>query len=341
MVELVSCKSTLERFNGKRILVLGDLMLDEHIWGTVARISPEAPVMVIDVDSPDSDCRPGGAANVANNLRALGAKVSVVGVIGDDEGGRILTRSLEESGVDVSGVFVDKNRPTTRKTRFWASHRHQIVRVDRESKKKVTQTTARKMMDFVRQRVEDIDAVLLSDYGKGVITRETAASAIHAADELGIVSASNAKPVNIHCFNGIGVITVNQSEASAASGVEIEDREGVEKAGAKLQASTHCRGLVITRGAHGLCVFNSEGKATHVPAVESEVYDVAGAGDTVVSALSLALAAGADLPTSAAIANCAGGAVVRKVGVATTSVAEISELLSMWLAKQGKLQPQV
>lgn len=334
-MELAVCMSVLDRFAGKRVLVLGDLMLDEHIWGTVARISPEAPVMVIDVDSPESDCRPGGAANVANNLRALGSEVSVVGIIGDDEGGKILIQSLAESGVDVSGVFIDKNRPTTRKTRFWASHRHQIVRVDRESKKKISQSYAKKMIDFVRQRIGDIDAILLSDYGKGVITRDTASAAIKAADELGKVSASNAKPANIHCYNGIGVITVNQSEASTASGVEIEDREDVEKAGARLQASTRCRGLVITRGAHGLCVFNGSGKATHVPAVESEVYDVAGAGDTVVSALSLALAAGADLPTAGAIANCAAGAVVRKVGVATTSTKEISDLLSMWISKQG------
>lgn len=336
MMELKVCLSALERFKGKRVLVLGDLMLDEHIWGTVARISPEAPVMVIDVDSPDSDCRPGGAANVANNLRALGAEVSVAGIIGDDEGGRILARSLTDNGIDVSGVFVDKNRPTTRKTRFWASHRHQIVRVDRESKKKVTQSYARKITDFVRQRMSETDVVLLSDYGKGVITRDTASAAIQAADELGKVSASNAKPGNIHCYNGVGVITVNQSEASAASGVEIEGRDDVEKAGTRLQSVTQCRGLVITRGAHGLCVFDGSGAITHVPAVESEVYDVAGAGDTVVSALTLALAAGADLPTAGAIANCAGGAVVRKVGVATTSAREISELLTVWTAKQGK-----
>lgn len=308
-------------------MVIGDLMLDEHIWGTVRRISPEAPVMVVQVDSPESDCRPGGAANVANNIHALGAQAAVVGVVGDDEGGRMLVRSLGEAGVDVAGVFVDNTRPTTRKTRIWASHRHQVVRVDWESQRRVPLALSRRMVDYIRSRIAASDAVLISDYDKGVVTRDVTAIAIAGAEQYGKVSASNPKPRSVHYFAGVGVLTLNQSEASAASGIEIDGIASVEKACRKLLKQTRCRGLVITRGAHGLSVFSGQDDIVHIPALETEVYDVAGAGDTVVSALTLALTCGLDLPSAAAIANCAGGAVVRKVGVATTGVEEIRALL--------------
>lgn len=326
-MDISLCKSSLKNFDGKRVLVVGDLMLDEHIWGTVGRISPEAPVMVVEVDSPESDCMPGGAANVANNIRALGGKAGIVGVIGDDEGGSILINSLKNAGVDVSGVFVDKNRPTTRKTRIWASHRHQVVRVDRESKRKISPSVAKKIIEYVNDCAGSIDAILISDYYKGVATREAVAAIIKAANESGKVSASNPKPKSVPYYAGIGVMTLNQSEAVASSGVEIDDISDVVKAGRKLLSITHCKNLVITRGGQGMSVFGENGDIVHIPAVESEVYDVAGAGDTVISALTLALSCGLDIASSATIANCAAGAVVRKVGVATTSVDEIGTLL--------------
>lgn len=314
--------SALANFAGKRVLVIGDLMLDEHVWGTVERISPEAPVMVVQVDS-DPDCLPGGAANVANNIRALGGEASVVGVVGDDEGGDILRRVLSGVGVDVSGVFTDDKRTTTRKTRIWASHRHQVVRIDRESKRKVSHAIVERMIDYIVRESAGVDAVLVSDYAKGVISKETVAAAVGS----GKVSVSNPKPRNISCFGGVGVITLNQSEASAASGIEIDELADIERAGRKLVGMTRCSGLVVTRGAHGLSVFESSGAISHIPAIETEVYDVAGAGDTVVSALTMALACGLGLPDAGAIANCAGAAVVRKVGVATTTPAEIAALL--------------
>lgn len=322
-----ACLTALQSFADKRVMVIGDLMLDEHIWGRVERISPEAPVMVVQVDSPESDCRPGGAANVANNIRALGGEASVVGVVGDDEGGRMLMESLRGAGVDVEGVFVDKSRPTTRKTRIWASHRHQVVRVDWESKRKVSAAIARRLVEYVERRVPTVDSLMISDYDKGVVTREMASAAIRSASAQGIISATNAKPRNLACCEGVGVVTLNQAEASAASGIDIEDASDVERAGAKLLASAKCSGLVLTRGAHGLSVFDGRSAPHHIPALETEVYDVAGAGDTVVSALVLALTCGLDLVSAGLIANCAGGAVVRKVGVATTSVTEIGSLL--------------
>lgn len=327
-MDLRACRDALAGFAGKRVLVVGDLMLDEHIWGTVGRISPEAPVMVVEVESPEPDCRPGGAANVANNLRALGAEVSVIGITGDDEGGRILLDSLRGEGVDTSGTIVDSERPTTRKTRIWASRRHQVVRVDRESRKRISGSVVRALVEQVERACRNADAVLLSDYDKGAITRDVAQSAIRLASSLGIVSAANPKPRSFGYYSGIGAATLNQHEASAASAVDIFEVADVEKAGRKLLTSVPCGGLVITRGGHGLTVFDGPDGIHHIPAIESEVYDVAGAGDTVVSALTLALAAGAGLPEAGLIADCAGGAVVRKIGVATTSVDEIGSLLS-------------
>jgi len=325
-MRLAACRDALSSFAGKRVVVVGDLMLDEHIWGTVGRISPEAPVMVVDVD--ETDYRPGGAANVATNLRALGAEVVLLGVIGDDEGGDILKDRLVRAEVDTSGLVVDSDRRTTRKTRIWASHRQQVVRVDRESKNRVPAGVTRELIEHIRQASSHAHAVLISDYDKGVVTRDVAQAAIRASDLGGSISVSNPKPRSVGCYAGIGVVTLNQSEASAASSVEISDQSDVERAGRKLLTSVGCRGLVITRGAHGLSVFEDVESIQHIPAIESEVYDVAGAGDTVVSALTLALACGLSLPEAGVIANCAGGAVVKKVGVATTSVEEIASLLS-------------
>lgn len=322
------CRAALSDFADRRVMVVGDLMLDEHVWGAVERISPEAPVMVVRVDSPDSDYRAGGAANVAGNIRALGAAAAVVGVVGDDEGRRLLLQSLESAGVDTSGVFVDPARLTTRKTRIWASHRHQVVRIDRESGRRIPSSVVRAIIDHIEREARGFDAILISDYDKGVVTRETARAAIRAARELGVVSVSNAKPRNISSCRGVDVISLNQSEASAASGVEIDEITDVEKAGRKLMSAVGCGGLIITRGAHGLSVFSGTESAHHIPAIETEVYDVAGAGDTVAGALALALSCGLDLPSAGLVANCAGAAVVRKVGVATTSVDEILALMT-------------
>jgi D-beta-D-heptose 7-phosphate kinase/D-beta-D-heptose 1-phosphate adenosyltransferase len=186
----------------------------------------------------------------------------------------------------------------------------------------------KRMVAFLDNAAADVDAILLSDYNKGVVTTETVCAAIKIARALGKVSISNAKPSNLAHFAGINVITMNRPEASAASGVEIDDSADVEEAGRKILNTTKCRGLVITTGAQGLSAFAESGEISHVPAVKSEVYDEAGAGDTVVSALTLALSSGLDLSGAGAIANCAGGAVVRKVGVATTTVDEIDALLT-------------
>jgi D-beta-D-heptose 7-phosphate kinase/D-beta-D-heptose 1-phosphate adenosyltransferase len=199
--------------------------------------------------------------------------------------------------------------------------------VDLESKKKVSGSVARQVVARVESFLSGADAVLISDYDKGLVTKDIAQSAINAARERGIATSANPKPRNLANFAGAGVITLNQHEAEAGSGLEIDGLPRLERAGRKLLGIAQCGGLIVTRGAAGLSIFEGPERVTHIPAIQSEVYDVAGAGDTVVSALTMALACGASLVNAATIANCSGGAVVRKVGVATTTIAEIRQLL--------------
>ncbi|MDO8684855.1 MAG: D-glycero-beta-D-manno-heptose-7-phosphate kinase [Armatimonadota bacterium] len=314
----------LSAFENKRVLVVGDLMLDEYVWGAVSRISPEAPVMVIEVNG-DSDFRPGGAANVVHNVQTLGAIAGLVGVVGDDSHGRRLKQQLTDAGVDVNGVVIDRSRPTTRKTRIIA-HNQQVVRVDREKVQDVSTAIARKMMARLEEQIPQCDAVLFSDYNKGAITSELVGEAISISRNHGRVVTSNPKPMSILKFKGATVVTLNQSEAQAAVQRKLENEDQVRDAGLTLVEYLSADAVIITRGAHGLCVCERNGKTSLIPAMPIEVYDVAGAGDTVISALTLALTAGADFVEAATIANWAGAAAVTKVGVAAVTRDEIAQV---------------
>jgi rfaE bifunctional protein kinase chain/domain len=322
----LNLSAVMEKFTGKRVLVVGDLMIDEHIWGAVGRISPEAPVMV--VDAQDLERRPGGAANVVNNVQALGAQASVIGIVGDDDHGRELIRLLSSTGAEVSGIVVDPSRRTTRKTRIWASHRQQVVRVDWESRIAVNDSVVAEISRHLDREITACDAAILSDYNKGTLTAEVAGGAIRRSAALGRICACNAKPSMIKHFVGVTVLTLNQSEAEAAVGNSITDEASLEEAGHKLLRELSVGVLVITLGARGMVVFEPGCEMTRIEAVPIEVYDVAGAGDTVISTLALAMAAGANVQQAAYLANTAGGAVVRKVGVATVTPGEILQLLN-------------
>jgi len=281
-------------------------------------------VMVVEV-SGDSDFRPGGAANVVHNVQALGASAAVIGVVGDDSHGRRLTKQLADAGVDVDGIVVDKSRPTTMKTRIIA-HSQQVVRVDREQTQEVSADVTRRLLECLERQIPRCDAVLFSDYNKGVMTEDLVAGGVAVSRRSGRLVASNPKPLNVFRFKGATVITLNQAEAEAAFGGALGSEKGVETAGLDLVERLEADAVVITRGSAGLCVCEREGKATFVPATPIEVYDVAGAGDTVISALTLALAAGADFVEASVLANWAGGAAVRKVGVATVDRREIAQV---------------
>jgi len=308
----------------KRVLVIGDVMMDEYVWGNVRRISPEAPVMVVEVQKDSRT--PGGAANVVNNVRALEGACSIVGVVGDDDAGRALRSGLAETGVEVRGIVTDASRPTTRKTRIIA-HSQQVVRVDRESRKPLGRSAAKEVVSRLPDLVSSADVVVFSDYDKGMAVPSITQAVLDFSRHLGKCVLVNPKPGNAKRFKSASIISLNQSEAGAAAGISVNADNDLSRAAKRLLSSLQPETLIITRGPLGMSLFGLDGSLTTVPAHPVEVYDVAGAGDTVVSVLALAIAAGATVNEAAVLANCAGGAVVRKVGVATVTRDEVAALL--------------
>ncbi len=316
----------LDGFDGKRILVVGDVMLDEYVWGRVSRISPEAPVMVVDAER--HTFVPGGAANVVNNLCALGARAAIAGVVGEDSAGQTLREKLAEEGADVDALIPASDRPTTLKTRIVA-HSQQVVRVDHEKRDPVDDATWGRLRAALEAAVPRCDAVLLSDYQKGLLRADTVQWLTELARTHGKITTGNLKPTAIGAHCRLTVITLNLSEASAATGMMLDDQgdEGtLHSAGRMLLRKSGAEHILITRGARGLTLFGGNGAGGGIVTVRAHpvaVYDVAGAGDTVISTLTLALAAGATPAEAVTLANCAGAEAVKKVGVATVSRAEI------------------
>jgi D-beta-D-heptose 7-phosphate kinase / D-beta-D-heptose 1-phosphate adenosyltransferase len=308
-----------EHARGRRILVVGDLMVDEWIWGTVTRISPEAPVPVVAVN--DHSFTLGGAGNVANNLRALEADVTFAGTVGDDAFADHVRELLRAEDVDDSGVFTLEGRPTTRKTRVVA-HNQQVVRADWESVASLDAGDEAKIVAFVRERAASSDAVILSDYAKGLLSR----AVVEAALACPLVVA-DPKPQNLGLFTGVTCVAPNAHEAASAAGIAIVDDASLEAVGARLLERLQCRYVVITLGEHGMALFGREGERLQVPSVARTVFDVSGAGDTVVAMLTLALAAGAPIDQATQLSNFAAGAVVEKLGTATASSSEILALV--------------
>ena len=318
-LQVPDARTLFERMRGRKILVVGDLMIDEWIWGTVSRISPEAPVPVVAVT--DHSFTLGGAGNVANNLRALDASVEFVGTIGDDAFAADVRRLLREEQVDDSGVFGVGDRPTTRKTRIVA-HNQQVVRADWEVAAPLQASDRSRIASYVRERAARVDAVILSDYAKGLLNDEI----VEAARACPLVLA-DPKPQNVAMFSGVSCVAPNVHEAAAASGIAITDDASLERAGEALLQSLDCRYVVITRGEHGMSLFGEDGVRLDVPSVARKVFDVSGAGDTVIAVLALALAAGASIERAMQLANFAAGAVVEKLGTATASADEILALV--------------
>ena len=310
----------IANFRNVKVLVVGDLILDEFIWGEVSRISPEAPVPVVWVKK--ESFMPGGASNVANNLRSLGASVYSVGVIGDDEHGAILKSELEQKGIDTAGIITDESRPTTLKTRVVAHHQ-QVVRIDKERIDGIAGRIMSKMASYVEAMVKKVDAVIIEDYGKGVITPALLTRIVPAAKRSGKIISVDPKEEHFRYYRGISVITPNHHEAAKAVGFEIKDDAALKKAGAALLKKIGCRIALITLGENGMAVFQKNKPMKHIPTVAQEVFDVSGAGDTVISSYTLSLAAGADPVQSAHIANCAAGIVVGKVGIAVVTPEEL------------------
>ncbi len=316
----INYQKTISNFRNTRVLVIGDLILDQFIWGDVSRISPEAPVPVVWVKK--ESFMPGGASNVANNLRSLGADVDMVGIIGDDEHGAILKGELDQKGIRTDGILTDESRPTILKTRVVAGHQ-QVVRIDKERVERLAESLIASMISYVESVIDDIDAVIIEDYGKGVITPALLSKIVPLARRHNKVISVDPKEDHFKYYQGISVITPNNHEASRAVGFEIKDKGSLIEAGKKLLEKLNCRIALITLGEHGMAVFQKNKPMKHIPTVAQEVFDVSGAGDTVIATYTLSLASGVDPVQSAYIANCAAGIVVGKVGIAVVSPDEL------------------
>lgn len=321
-------RETLERlvrsFAEARILVIGDIMVDRFIWGKVSRISPEAPVPVVLVDKETFLF--GGAANVVHNIHTLGGSVSLCGVVGDDDLGQRILKGLKEVGVQTDGIFVEQGRQTTVKTRVIA-HQQQVVRIDRETTDHLKRSTLRDVLNFIHDHMKDFDSIVLSDYGKGLLTRGLIRSLIKKARQTKTCVLVDPKVKNFFSYRGASVITPNTTEASAASGMAITDLPSLKRTGRVLLRRLRCDILLVTRGEEGMAVFEPHKEPFLVPTVAKEVYDVTGAGDTVIGTMALALASGASTRAAANLANYAAGIVVGKVGTATVDREELIQVI--------------
>lgn len=327
-LELRRLERLVDEFRSVRLLVLGDLVLDEYIWGDVDRISPEAPVPVVHVR--DETTLLGGAANAARNIVALGGSADCCSVIGDDAAGRRIVELLKDLGVDPVGLVRMPERPTTRKTRVIAQTQ-QIVRFDRETAEPLAAGPGRELLRRLDLLVPRADGVIVEDYGKGVLSRRVASAAMKRFLGAGLPVAVDPK-ADLAPYKGASLLKPNLREAEMLSGVEIRGRGDLPQAVARLRRRIGGGAVVVTRGPDGMSLFEADGVGVDVATAAREVFDVQGAGDTAIAALVLALRAGGSLLEAAVVANAASGIVVGKVGTATASAEEVKAALPAALA---------
>ncbi len=318
-------RKIISNFKKTRVMVLGDFILDNFIWGTVSRISPEAPVPVVKVNR--ESYLPGGSLNVANNVATLGGHVLPVGVLGKDLPGRMLAKVMRTRGIDTGGVIYDTARPTTIKTRVIAHHQ-QVVRFDKEHSEEISAADRKAIVNFVRKRIADSQVLIIEDYGKGVVTEGLLEEVIQVALKAGKKVLVDPKEKNIDYYKGVTAMTPNRYEAYGALGLEVNGKHSVEEVGEKLMSRLGMECLLITLGEEGMALFEKSGKIYRIPTVAKEVFDVSGAGDTVIAVFGMALAAGADFSEAALLSNLAAGVVVGKLGTATVSESELLETIS-------------
>ncbi|HSP91986.1 MAG TPA: D-glycero-beta-D-manno-heptose-7-phosphate kinase, partial [Vicinamibacterales bacterium] len=312
----------VSRFHAISVLVAGDLMLDHFVFGRVSRISPEAPVPVVEHDH--DEYRVGGAGNVAHNVRALGGRVELVGLIGRDAQAGRLRGELITGGMGAEGLVVDSARPTTTKQRIVTTRNQQVARVDFEDDTEAAGDIEGALVERALRVLAHADVVVVSDYLKGAVTRRLVAAVVDAAKARNVPVLVDPKIPHIDYYAGATVVTPNHHEAETATHMRIRNDGDARKAAKIFLDRAGCQGVLITRGEHGMSMLNQAGEA-HYPAVAREVADVTGAGDTVIAALALGLAAGASLAEAAQLANHAAGIVVGRFGPATVSPAELME----------------
>jgi rfaE bifunctional protein kinase chain/domain len=329
-IDLESLSKAIASFEKTGVLVIGDIMLDQFIWGKVSRISPEAPVPVVEVNH--ETVMLGGATNVVNNIVSLGGKVLLCGVVGDDYTGKRVFSLLKRLGVTTDGIVVEDKRPTTLKTRIIA-HAQQVVRYDRETKDALKPETINSILGFIHNQRDNLAAIIISDYGKGVVTRELMEGAkdLMSTSDLALAVDPNVK--NFPLYEGVTIITPNHNEAQEAAGMDISDEESLKRVGKKLMQLYRCRALLITRGEDGMTLFEDDGGAMHIKVMARKVYDVTGAGDTVIATLTLGMTAGLDPKSAAYLSSLAAGIVVGEVGTSTVKKDDLKALLTAHVKK--------
>lgn len=307
-----------------KVLVVGDLMLDEYIWGSVDRVSPEAPVQVVEARS--ENYVPGGAANVANNLVALGYDVSLVGTIGDDHNGNKLTQMLKQENINCEGIRILKHRPTINKIRIIA-HNQQILRIDREVKGTISEKMEQEIIDYIDSTIPTVDGIICSDYLKGLLTNNILKAIITGSKRHRKLVFVDPKGKDFLKYRGASVLTPNEHEVEVAS-IEIgRDSYELTKAAKKIIAMVQLDSLLVTRGKDGMCLFETGKDPMHIPTEAKEIYDVTGAGDTVIATFAMAVLSGLNFEEAAKIANKAAGIVVGKVGTAVIHKEDIKNIL--------------
>jgi D-glycero-beta-D-manno-heptose-7-phosphate kinase len=314
----------IDKFPSSRIMVIGDMILDEYVWGDAARISPEAPVPVIDVASETR--RLGGATNVLNNIHSLGGKCIICGVVGNDERGSYLIDKIGGLGISTEGIVVDNTRQTSIKTRVIARNQ-QVVRYDRETRRPLDHGIMKKLLKIFESNLNDLNAIIISDYGKGVVT----SNMIRAIEE--IVSGSNVivavdpKPENFRHYKEVDILTPNHHEAGTFCGFTINDDESLVRAGEYILDKLNCKSVLITQGKDGMTLFEAGSEPCHISTVAQKVFDVSGAGDTVISTLALGLASGMTKESAALVSTFASGIVVGEVGTSTVTARQLKEAI--------------
>ena len=314
----------IDKFSSCRILVVGDVIMDEFLWGRVERISPEAPVPVVQVE--EESLVLGGAGNVVNNIISLGGQALLCGVVGNDAMGRELVHMLEKMNSPSHGLVVEDRRPTTIKTRVVA-HSQQVVRVDREESEPVTEASIERIITTVKEQTGSIDAIVVSDYGKGVVTRSLMDGLRSLGQDGQPILAVDPTVRNLASYKDVTLITPNNYEAQQMSGIQIEDDQSLRRAGAHLLEELGCQMVLITQGDKGMTLVEGNGETTRIPTVARKVFDVSGAGDTVIAAFTLALAAGLTPNEAALLSNLAAGIVVGEVGTAAVAASRLKEIL--------------
>ncbi|MEA2104059.1 MAG: D-glycero-beta-D-manno-heptose-7-phosphate kinase [Candidatus Cloacimonadota bacterium] len=326
-ISLENLKKILDSFSQKKIIVIGDLMLDHYIFGDVSRISPEAPVPVVNA-SGEKHCL-GGAANVSNNIKSLSATPLTIGTIGQDANGTIVKTLFAESRISTEGIFLAANKPTIKKTRIVARNQH-LLRIDFENPKYNHHEIEKEILNYIKKIISTVDGVILQDYNKGFLSKNLIKKIIKLANENDVIISVDPKNTNFFEYKNISLFKPNKIEVEKSFGHEIQNDKDLITAAEKLIKKLNARYLLITLGKDGMFIYNQSGEYWTIPTFSQEVYDVSGAGDTVISTLTLALCSGCDIRTASIIANHAAGVVCGKIGAASVTTEEIINSFHNW-----------